>query len=89
MAVFLRTGKFPVRAAITDGDWLVVFENPQDAFADGGACEPRYIHVFINAAEIDDRYEVVFGFSTNARFHESPKKFFLEPFVVLSIRSVS
>ena len=60
VSVFIRTGKFPVRAAITDGNWLVVFENPQDSFNVDGARDDRYIHVFTNRADVEDRYDQVF-----------------------------
>jgi hypothetical protein len=58
--VALRTGRYPVRAAITDGNWLVVFVNPPDAFGAGGQHEARYVEVFTNAGDIDERYDVVF-----------------------------
>lgn len=60
ISVHHRTGKFPVRAVITDGDWLVVFEDPQDAFGISGAREPRFIHVFTDAGDIDAQYDLVF-----------------------------
>jgi hypothetical protein len=59
-SVALRTGRFPVRAAITDGDWLVVFERPEDAFADGEQQNPKFIHIFSNSDEIIERYDHVF-----------------------------
>lgn len=58
--VALRTGRYPVRAAITDGNWLVILVNPKDAFGNEGQKEARYIEVFADAGEIDSRYDVVF-----------------------------
>lgn len=60
LSVAHRAGRFPVRAAITDGDWLIVFQRPEDTFADRGTRDPNYIHVFANADEIIARYDHVF-----------------------------
>lgn len=60
-AVFQRSGRYPVRTAITDGNWLVVFERPEDAFAHSGQPNPDFIHVFMNAEEIIKRYNLVFS----------------------------
>lgn len=60
VSVFDRTGEFPVRAAITDGDWLVVFESPHDAFGAAGTRNARYIHAFTDRWDLDDRYDLVF-----------------------------
>lgn len=59
-SVAARTGRYPVRTAITDGDWLVVFEHPQDAFSEGGTHNPDFIHVFTSAEEIIERYNAVY-----------------------------
>ncbi|HUZ97193.1 MAG TPA: hypothetical protein VMU57_19995 [Edaphobacter sp.] len=59
-SVKLRTGRFPVRAAITDGNWLVIFEKPENAFAPGAKPNPDFIHVFTSEAEIIERYNHVF-----------------------------
>lgn len=59
-SVALRTGRFPVRTAITDGNWLVIFERPENSFAPGGDLKPDYIHVFMSADEIIERYNRVF-----------------------------
>jgi hypothetical protein len=42
LSVFERTQVFPVRAAITDGNWLVIFEVPPDAFGGNGKRDARY-----------------------------------------------
>jgi hypothetical protein len=60
MSVALRSGRFPVRTAITDGDWLVIFERPADAFGDNGTRNPNFIHVFTDAAQIIEQYNRVF-----------------------------
>ena len=60
LSVFERTQIFPVRAAITDGDWLVIFEDPKDAFGSNGKQDARYIHVFKDSFEISARYDHVF-----------------------------
>ena len=41
-----RRSRCPRRAVITNGRWIVVFENPQDAFEEGGSCLHESIHVF-------------------------------------------
>jgi len=59
-SVVLRTGRFPVRTAITDGNWLLIFERPADSFVQGGTPKPDFIHVFASADEIIERYNRVF-----------------------------
>jgi hypothetical protein len=58
--VFHRLGAFPKRAAITNGNWLVVFANPENAFGLDGSREAAYVHVFANPDQIDERYEGVY-----------------------------
>ena len=72
LSVFQHTHVFPVRVAITDGNWLVVFENPQDAFASNGKQHARYIHVFKDSSEIDARYDEVFRFLDQRIVSRSP-----------------
>jgi hypothetical protein len=60
VSVFERTGVYPARSAITDGDWLVIFEIPQDAFGTGGSRDARYIHAFTDRDDVDERYDLVF-----------------------------
>jgi hypothetical protein len=59
-SVVLRTGRFPVRTAITDGNWLVIFESPEDSFTPGRKLNPDFIHVFTSTNEIIERYNRVF-----------------------------
>lgn len=60
VSVFDRTGSFPLRAAITDGDWIVIFENTSDAFGATGTRDARFIHTFCDKSDVDDRYDLVF-----------------------------
>ena len=60
-SVALRSGRYPVRAAITDGNWLVVFKHPEQAFVDGGKANPDFIHVFTSEADIIREYNLVFA----------------------------
>jgi hypothetical protein len=60
ISVFDRTGEFPARAVITDGDWLVVLESPQDAFGPEGTRDARYIHAFRDKSDVDEQYDLVF-----------------------------
>lgn len=55
-----RLGVYPKRAAITNGNWLVIFANPEDAFGVNGQRKAAYVHVFSDANQIDDRYEQVY-----------------------------
>jgi hypothetical protein len=59
-SVFDRLGVFPRRAAITNGDWLVIFEDPEDAFGINGQRIAALVHVFVDADQIDERYERVY-----------------------------
>ena len=60
-SVFERSGRYPVRTAITDGNWLVVFERPEDAFAADTQPKSDFIHIFMSAEEIFERYNQVFA----------------------------
>jgi hypothetical protein len=60
LSVFERTEVLPIRAAITDGNWLVIFEDPSDAFGSTGKQDARYIHVFKDSDEIISAYDLVF-----------------------------
>ncbi len=68
--VFHRLGAFPKRAAITNGNWLVVFANPEDAFGVNGGREAAYVHVYANADQIDERYEGVYKLLAQRRVAE-------------------
>jgi hypothetical protein len=60
LSVFERTSQFPMRAAITDGNWLVIFEDPGDSFGAAGTRDLRFVHAFTDKADVDDRYDLVF-----------------------------
>jgi hypothetical protein len=60
VSVFMHTTAYPVRAVITDGNWLVIFENPQDAFGKEGSRDARFIHVFMDSNEVDEQYNLIF-----------------------------
>jgi hypothetical protein len=60
ISVFEHTAVFPVRTAITDGNWLVIFEYPEDAFGEDGTQDARYVHVFSDKSDVDTRYDLVF-----------------------------
>jgi hypothetical protein len=60
VSIFERTNTFPIRAAITDGDWLVVFEDPKDAFGAGGTRNPQFVYAFTDKNDVDERYDLVF-----------------------------
>lgn len=60
VSVFARTSTYPARSVITDGNWLVIFENTQDSFGAGGSRDTRYIHAFKDRDDVDERYDLVF-----------------------------
>lgn len=54
-SVYARTQKVPKRVVITNGDWLIVFLDPTDAFLEGGNRDPNLILVFENRRDIERR----------------------------------
>jgi hypothetical protein len=52
--IFHRLKVFPRRAVIVNGDWLVIFEDPADAFGVDGRRTASLVHVFANADQIDE-----------------------------------
>jgi hypothetical protein len=52
LSVKAKTGKVPKRVAITNGEWLVLFWRPVEAFVEKGKCDPRSILVFRTSDEI-------------------------------------
>jgi len=60
-SVNARTGKVPKRVAITNGDWLVLFLRPAEAFIEEGDCDPRSILVFRTSREILQGGAVLFS----------------------------
>jgi len=55
-----RTQECPRRVVITNGDWLILFLNPCDAFLETGSCNPSDILVFENRSDIERRFNEVF-----------------------------
>jgi len=60
-STFDTTGQTPKRVVITNGDWLVIFLDPDDAFLNESRCDPDRIIVFENRQRIVDRYKEVFN----------------------------
>lgn len=59
--VLRRSEMVPERVVITNGDWLIVFTDPQDAFIDEDKTSPEAIYVYKSAQEIDQKYCEVFA----------------------------
>lgn len=59
-SVYARVQKAPNRVVITNGDWLIVFLEPSDAFLDHGRRDPTRVLVFSSRTEIEDRFYEVF-----------------------------
>jgi len=54
-------GRLPVRVAITNGDWLIVFEDPANAFAGTVPVSPDDISYYGSRADILKKAAVVFA----------------------------
>lgn len=52
-SVHAATDRAPLRAIITNGDWYIVFMDPEDSFLERGSCNPANIAVF-KGGEISD-----------------------------------
>ena len=61
-SVYQKTNNFPERVVITNGDWLILFLDPQDAFFKNNKANPNKILVFKDREEIEERYPEVFQF---------------------------
>ena len=55
-----QSGHVPRRVVITNGDWLVLFRDPVNAFIDDGTCDPTHILVYKDRDSIERRYTEVF-----------------------------
>ena len=55
-AVYQQTNRVPKRVVITNGDWLILFLEPADAFLAGGSANPINILIFHNRDDIEKRY---------------------------------
>ena len=59
-SVKARSAHYPKRVVITNGDWLILFLDPRDAFLNGGHADPTQILVFKNREDIEKRFTEVF-----------------------------
>ena len=56
-----RTREAPRRVVITNGEWLVLFLNPLDAFVLNGTPDPDSILVFENQGDLESRYRELYS----------------------------
>lgn len=61
-SVHSRTNHCPARVVITNGNWLILFLDPHDAFLDDGSADPMQILVFESRKAIENRFSEVFRF---------------------------
>ncbi len=66
-SAYHRTQKVPKRVVITNGDWLILFLDPSDAFLEGGSRNSCQILVFLNQSDIETRYHEVFHYLEHGR----------------------
>ena len=59
-SVFARTGYIPQRVVLTNGKWLVIFENPKNAFLGDGKPDVALIHTFESIDSLLHRANDVF-----------------------------
>jgi hypothetical protein len=59
-SVHARAAQAPKRVVLTNGDWLMLFLDPSDAFLEGGTCNAKGILVFSERSEIEQRYNEFF-----------------------------
>lgn len=65
-------GQAPLkRVVITAGRWMVIFEDPIDAFVTRGVPRAAAIHCFTSLAEICDRHREIFGLLERTRLVDS------------------
>jgi hypothetical protein len=60
-SVNASTGKVPKRVVITNGDWLILFLQPAEAFVLEDECDPRSILVFRTSDEILEGSAVLYS----------------------------
>ncbi len=60
-SVKAASGSCPQRALVTNGEWLVVFADPEDAFSSPNAANIDRIHVFRTLDEVAARYSDVYA----------------------------
>jgi len=59
-SAYERTQEVPRRVVITNGDWLILFLDPADAFLDDGTHDPNRILVFADRKDIEERSDELF-----------------------------
>jgi hypothetical protein len=59
-SIHARANEAPKRVLLTNGDWLILFLDPSDAFLEGGTSDAERILVFSNRSEIEHRYAELF-----------------------------
>lgn len=59
-SVYDRIQKAPRRVVLTNGDWLILFLDPSDAFLENGSRDPNRILVFRAPTDIEKRFSELF-----------------------------
>ncbi len=59
-SIYKKSQEVPRRVVITNGNWLILFLDPADAFLEGGEREPSRIVVFQDRSDIEGRFTEVF-----------------------------
>jgi hypothetical protein len=59
-SVHTKAAHAPKRVVLTNGDWLILFLDPSDAFLEGGTCDAKSILVFSDRSEIEQRCTELF-----------------------------
>ena len=59
-SLYKKTQEVPRRVVLTNGDWLILFLDPFDAFLEGGTHNPNLIIVFLDRSDIEKRYYELF-----------------------------
>jgi hypothetical protein len=58
-SVNTKSGHFPKRVVITNGEWLIVFSNPEDTFC-SGCPSLGNVHVYENWTEVEEQNNKIF-----------------------------
>ena len=59
-SLYKRTQEAPRRVVLTNGDWLILFLDPFDAFLKDGTRNPNLIIVFLDRSDIEKRFRDLF-----------------------------
>ncbi len=57
-----QSNQAPKRVVINNGDWLILFVNPEDTFLSPGSRNAANIKVYESRKNLEDRYTELFGF---------------------------